>query len=106
MRILRTDAASLQLALEFDQPFQRFREVFECRCRKHDRVAPSAHVFGDFEEAAALIFFQIEEENLSLVPSTLIGSVGFTRTSALAGELEWCDQLARLLGSEETIPQV
>jgi hypothetical protein len=57
----------LQLALELNQPFQCFREVFEGGCRQHDCVASSAHVFRDLEESAALILFKIEKKNLALV---------------------------------------
>ena len=59
-------AKSSELRLEFDQTLQRFDEILKSFGRQHDRIPPAAHVFGDLEEASALVLFQIEEEDLPL----------------------------------------
>ena len=55
----------LELGLELDQALKCFEKVLKRRRREHDGVTPSANVFGNFQEPAALIFFEVEKEDLS-----------------------------------------
>jgi hypothetical protein len=57
---------ALQLRLKLNQPRQCRNEVSERFCWQHDRVASASHILSDFEGTAAMIFFQVEEENRAL----------------------------------------
>ena len=50
----------------YDGLLQRFKEVLECASWEHDRVTPPANVFSDLHEATALVFLQVQEEDLPL----------------------------------------
>src|SRR4051812_36635923 len=54
----------LKLGFELDQALQRFEKILKRRRRKHDGVTASAYVFGDLQKPTALIFFEVEKENL------------------------------------------
>ena len=56
------DESGLELRLEFHQTLQGFEEIPKRRGGQHNRVTPSSHVFGDFQEPAALVFFEIVKE--------------------------------------------
>ena len=45
-----------------DHILQELLEILQARRRDDDRVAPSAHVFGDAEESAARVFLEREHK--------------------------------------------
>ena len=60
------DESGLELRLEFHQTLQGFEEILKGVRWQHDRVTPSADILGDFQEPAALVFFEIEKEDFPL----------------------------------------
>jgi len=66
-------ARRLELALELDQTLERFQKILKRGSREHDRVTPSAYVFGDFQKPPTLIFFEVEKEDFAIIHN-LFGS--------------------------------
>src|SRR6187397_1893996 len=51
----RCEGARLELALELDQMLESLQKILKGGGGEHNRVTPSSHVFGDFQEPAALV---------------------------------------------------